>query len=231
MAIFPNLELEAIVQVNDRTRLDATKSYASKDVGAFTSVEIEPFSGNGFILVTGTKSADWYTDWEYPSAGTKTVTVRINGSVTFTKTISVVTESADALFANDQDLMVEEPDILKYVKKGRNTFKDIHREAQSQIVKFFDDKGLIFSDGTKITKEAVFDKSEVREWAKYLALHLIYFQMSNATDDVFAKKADFYKGKMLLAQQANLIRLDLNKDGVVDIEEGFKISSSFLSRK
>jgi hypothetical protein len=230
MAIFPNLEIEAIVQMNDRTRLDASKSFSSKGTASFTLVEIEPFSGNGFIDVTGTKSSDWFTDWEYTSAGTQTVTVRINGSVTSTKTISVVTESADALFATDQDLATEEPDILKYVKKGRNTFKDVHREAQSIIVKFFDDKGLIFADGTKITKDAVFDKAEVRQWAKYLALHLIYMQQSNAVDDIFSKKADFYKSKMLLAQQTNLVRLDLNKDGVVEIDEGFKISSSFLTR-
>ena len=66
MAIFPHIELEDIVQVNDRTRLSAIKSFVSKDEAAVTLVEIEPESGSGFIDVTGAKQADWFWTGSIP---------------------------------------------------------------------------------------------------------------------------------------------------------------------
>lgn len=231
MALFPNLELEAIVQVDDKTRLDATKTFASKDGPAITQVEIKPEASGTYIDVTGTKQTDWFTDWQYSSAGTKTVSIRVNGTDVVTKTLSVVTEVADALFAADSDLISEEPDVLKYVKKGRNSFKDIHREVQTSIVKLLNDKGYLFSDGTKITKDAIVDKTEVREWAKYLALHLIYNAQSNVLDDIFARKSALYDSKAKLAAQTTVLRLDLNKDGIGDINEGVTLGTAIMSRR
>ena len=105
--IFPNLILENIVQENDKTRLDATKSFISKDEAAVTLVEIEPYTGAGYIDVTGTSSKDWYLDWSYPTDGNKTVTVRITtdgGPVSSSKTIWIIDSVDDNLFSYDQDL-------------------------------------------------------------------------------------------------------------------------------
>lgn len=231
MSLFPNLELEAIVQVDDKTRLDGTKTFASKDGPAITQVEIKPETSGAYIDVTGTKQTDWFTDWQYSSAGLKTVSIRVNGTDVVTKTISVVTEASDALFAADGDLIAEEPDVLKYVKKGRNTFKDVHREVQNTILKLLDDKGYIFSDGTKITKAAITDVSEVRVWAKYLALHFIFNAQANVLDDIFARKSALYDSKAKLAAQTTILRLDLNKDGVADINEGVTLGSALMSRR
>lgn len=71
--IFPVLKLEDVVQVNDQTRLDATKSYKTPDEAAITLVEIEPELEAGFIDVTSSK----YLDYQYSSDGDKDVTVRI----------------------------------------------------------------------------------------------------------------------------------------------------------
>lgn len=234
MAIFPHLELEASVQTDDRTRLSAIKSYASKDGPAIVKVEIQPEASEAFVEVTGTKAADWFTDWQYTSGGVKVVVVKINGATTpvlFTSSLTVITEVDDALFAEDSDLTQEEPDILKYVKPGRNSFKDVHREVQRLIIDEFDRKGYIFSDGTKVTKAAVTDVSEVRQWAKYWALAMIYNGNSNILDDINAQKSKYYMSKALEVVDRTITRLDLNKDGTADIQEGVKFSTSLLSRR
>ena len=58
MAIFPNAELEEVVQVDDKTRLDARKSFVSKDEADVTLIEVEPEAGSGFIDVTGSSFKD-----------------------------------------------------------------------------------------------------------------------------------------------------------------------------
>lgn len=233
--IFPNLEIEPVVQVNDRTRLSATKCYGSKG-SSITKVEIEPDTGVGFIDVTGSpiKASEWYTDWQYDTPGTKTISLRVNdgspSAVTITQDISVISAASDALFASDSDLMIEEPDILKWVKAGRNSFKAEHREAQKQILDMLDRKGYRKSDGTKISAADVVDKSEVREMAKYLALHIIFSGVSNQVGDVFDAKAIDYHGKYNIASQRQIIGLDLNGDSVADPGEGVNTSSARLIR-
>jgi len=221
--IFPSLELEAVVQVNDRTRLDASKTYAAKGAAVITKVEIQPEAAAALIDVTNTKSAEWYTDWQYDTDGQKVVTVTINGDTTpviFTKTILVKSVADDALFAEDSDVIQEEPDIVKYVRKGRNTFKDVHREAQREILDLLDRKGYKRPDGTELKAADAIDNLQVRTMAKYLALHLIYLGLSNIVDDIFAKKSAAYWSKYMTATDRRIIGFDLNNDGEISLNEG-----------
>jgi hypothetical protein len=232
--IFPTLEIEAVVQVGDRTRLDASKTYASKDGPVIASVEIEPEAAAGYIDVTGTKPADWLTDWEYQTAGTKTVTVQINGlgiPVIRTATISVLTAVDDALFTADSDLIQEEPDILRYVRRGRNTFKDVHRQAQTMIMQMLDRKGYRDTSGAKLTKTAVVDKTEVSEMSRYLVLSLIFKAQSNQVGDVHELKAKAYMSLYELATQRQIIGLDIDGDGEVMPAEGASMRDCVLTRR
>lgn len=237
MAIFPTLEHEAKVQVNDRTRIEALKTFADKSGPVITKVEIEPYAGAGYIDVTGSaplKADNWYTDYAYDTAGSKVITLRINdgGSpVTVTSTIEVISAADDALFASDADLTQDEPDVLRYVRKGRNTFKDVHREAQKEILDFLDRKGYRSLNGDKISKDMVVDKSEVRTMAKYLALHLIYSGISNVIDDIFSLKASTYWSKYLTASDRKIIGLDLDDSGDVSLGEGVNTRAARLVRK
>jgi hypothetical protein len=81
MAIFGVLESDPIVQVSDKIRLKADRSFVSKDEAAITLVEIEPVAGNGFIDVTGSSSSDWYLDWSYSTDGTAVTSLRITRMV------------------------------------------------------------------------------------------------------------------------------------------------------
>lgn len=226
--IFPNLELESVVQVKDRTRLNGTKTFVSKDEEAITVVEIEPETGNGYIDVTGTTSKDWYLDWEYATDGSKTVSVRVttDGAPTVkTYEIEVIDVDDDKLFSNDQDLKTHETDILKWIQPGRNTYLDVHRRAQTLIFSYLDEKGITDQDGNKLTKAAVIDISEVKEWSTFLTLKLIFEGISNSTDDVFRFKAIEYAKKEYEARNRAVFRFDLNGDELLTSSDVTNISS------
>lgn len=234
--IFPNLECEPVVQIGDRTRLSAIKTYASKGE-TITKVEIQPDAAESFIQVSAVplKAQDFFTDWEYDSAGTKTVTVKVNGGspseVSKSFDLEVVDAATDMLFASDSDLTQDEPMILQWVKPGRNSFNNIHREVQKQILDLLNRKGYRTTSGGMITKANVVDHEQVREMAKYLALHLIFSGASNQVGDVFSLKAQEYRSKFNTVSGRQIIGLDLNGDSAVDVGEGVNLSSARLIRR
>lgn len=235
MAIFGVLQLETVVQTNDKTRLDATKSFPSKEHAAITLVRIKPSAADSFITVngTGTTTKDWFIDWQYSSAGTKTVTLEITaGAVeTFTQTISVVTSADDLLFSNDAALTGYEPDILKWVRPGRNSFLDVHRAAQSLILDWLDSIRLWNRDGGKLTKADLSLTDDLTQLSTYWTLMLIFRGLSNKTDDVFAKKASDYESKVMEAKNRGRIQADLNGDAEIDATEGEDQRSYFMVRR
>ena len=75
--LFPKLSFETVMQVDDKLRLDATRSFAN-DSENITDVLIEPEAGNGFISVYNNgNTSKWYLDWAYETDGFKDVSVRI----------------------------------------------------------------------------------------------------------------------------------------------------------
>lgn len=230
--IFPNLELEAVVQVGDRTRLSATKSFVTPDEAAIETVLISPTGATGdFINV----SENMYLDWQYSASGVIPVRVRVatasGVSADFTDELSVVTAGQDHLFSNDDDLRLHEPDILKWVEEGRNTFTNIHRRAQKVIMEYLRKEGFVDVYGNPYTKAAVVDIEEVKQWSTYLALRLIFEGLSNATEDIFSEKAKRYKGNEVDWRKTALLRLDVDGDGEADNEEGIDTAFSFVARR
>lgn len=63
MPLFPVLETETLVQENDKTRLDGSKSYAG-GVPVISVTEIAPYAGATALDV----STDGFLDWEFPFA-------------------------------------------------------------------------------------------------------------------------------------------------------------------
>jgi hypothetical protein len=234
MAVFANIDLEPIVQVDDKTRIDATKSFQAKGAsGALETVEIEPETGAGLIDVTGSTNKDWFLDWQYASPGTKTVTVVITedgNANTFTKDIEVLSEADDALFSKDTDLINLEPEILNYVRPGRSSFLDFHRSAQIRIVDSLNAQGYATSEGARLTKEDIAGE-DVKEWSKFLTLALIFEDNSNAIDDIFAEKAKRYMQKAEGARQRLVIRYDVDQDGETENTEGALQFQGKLTRR
>src|SRR5574343_196918 len=243
MPIFPRLELEEKVQVNDKTRLDATKSFKTDEVSAVSQVRIKPEASGIFITVAvsaPTDSKKWYLDWQYSSAGTKTVTLEFTDSdsptpnvVTSTMDLEVVTAASENLFSKDADLISEESDILRYVRAGRASFIDVHRTAQENILNEIYKNRILSSTGTKLLAADVIDVSEVKQWSKYMVLKMIFEGISNAVDDVFARKAEKYLKKENEWRELsfNFLKLDYDKSGALDSGESLDFRSSILIKR
>lgn len=225
--IAPIIETESVIQAGDKTRIDATKSFVSKGETAITNVEIEPETGAGYITVFNADSKQWFLDWVYAGI-TRTVTVSCRvtnsgGPQTSTKTMLVTSFADDKLFSTDSDLIALEPDVLKWVRKGRSSFLDVHRLAQKKIIEWLDETGHRNEDGTKISKAELLDVSEVQPWSRDLALSLIFMGLSNQTDDVFMKKTQYYASQAKDRSDRAVIAGDFNKDSVLD--QGEQIDS------
>lgn len=228
MAIFQYLEFEPVVQVKDKTRLNALKSFAT--TGSLTAIEIKPSASDNFFDVT----TDGYLDWAYSASGTVTVTVSVKQDSQIASgsyTLSVVSEDEDYLFSNDQQLILHEPDILRWVREGRNSFIDVHRRAQQLIIKWLDEQGYVDIYDNPYTKQAIVNISEVSDWSVALVLQLIFEGISNSVDDVFAQKAKVYEAQAQRHRNRAVIRLDADGDGTVDDGEELDVLFGLVVRR
>ena len=213
--IFPILECELKVQENDKTRLDARKTFTTPDEGAITKYEIEPEADAGYFDVTTNK----YLDWSYSLAGTATVSLRITIGVdteTATKDIEVLSESDDCLFSKDSEIIPYEPDVLDFVRSGRSSFIDVHRSAKDNIISKLVSLNLFGQSGNKVEAKDLIGLDDVKGWSKFLTLQTIFEGISNASDDVFSRKADKYALLAKAAEDKTVKNLDRDSDGVID---------------
>jgi hypothetical protein len=208
--IFPSLRVESKLQTNDRTRLDGSKSFEEKE--PINEVKIQPEAGELFYDVTEQR----YLDWQYATAGEKLVTIRLNNYKESSKYITVVSPEDDKLFSSDQDIQACEPDIINFVKDGRNSYLDKHREAQFRILNHLNEKQIWNEQGQPLTKENIYNIDEVRLWSKYWALEIIYTGLSEDVDDIYQLKSEKYAALREKAQNSALIRLDYDADGEYD---------------
>lgn len=233
MAIFPFIETDSIIQVNDKFRIDSKKTFISKDEADITLVEVEPEAGSGFIDITGTSYKDWYFDWEYASNGEKVISVRVTTDgvpTTKTLTVLVLSEAEDNLFSTDQELKSHESDILKYVPEGKNTFKYMHREAQKQMLEDLYRMGITDINNIKLTKEAIIDIEEVKEWSRFLTLQLIFADLQTTPNDYHQTKSEDFKKWALESRHKSILKLDFNGDGIISDGEYTDIQHRRLSR-
>ena len=228
--IFPVIKTESVVQVNDKTRIDAKSTYTSPDEAAITLFEIEPEASAGFFNVT----SSLYLDWQYSTDGDKTITLRVttDGSPeSVTQTISVKSVADDKLFSTDSELLPYEPDILNYVTAGRSSFLDVHRASQQRIIKKMEENGFFLQDGGNITLDQLLDIEEFRDWSRFMTLRLIFEGRSNATDDIFHAKALRYRNLEAEASDRARIKVDLDGDGVQESEEEISFRSVELLKE
>ena len=331
MALFPVVIAENELQMNDKTRIDCSMSFASKGSPEISSVTVSPYSGATAVSVYDSDKENWFLDWSYSDfkidvssdnddlvfdvAGTEysttltvasytlanyathvaarmtaahggtftasttgyrvtitgpasfsfkassvatqlfadldevdtihgptlieygqrlltcTVTDPENNTASATQLINVYSQEGDRLFCLDQDLVSHESDILKWVHPGRASFKNVIRRSQKLIIAWMDEKGYVDAYGEKYTKDAFIDLEEVRQWAIFMSLRIIFESMSNSIDDVFSVKSKKYEMLEQGARQRAVLRLDFDKDGVVDLNEGVGISSGSLYRR
>lgn len=211
--IFGALDLEKIVQVGDKTRLDANKTFLTPDEAVITLVRIKPSATDIYYDVTSSK----YLDWQFLTDGEQVVTLEITtdgAPQEFQRSLTIVSVAADNLFSDDQDLLSIEADVLNYTRNGRYSFLDKHREAQSIILNELDKARIWKDDGSVYIASDIVTIQEFREQSKYLTLQLIFETQSNQIDDIFSVKARKYKHMAKSAAERGALRLDNDGDGI-----------------
>lgn len=230
--IFCCFDTDKCVSLGDKFRIDISQSYSTPDEGAFTSLEIQPEIGADFVDVTSTQ----YLDWQYDLSGTKTVTVRLTtelGTIK-TDTIEVEAKEDECFLADDDCLKALEPEIYKHMPCERCSFNYVHRKVAELIIDdltcrgiFKEDKGSIsvknpFGDCKieKLTCEQLSGSDQIKRWATYWALEIIYCGMTNSKDDLFYSKMEKYSSMRKDAANAGILLFDQDGDGEIEKHEG-----------
>ncbi len=153
-------------------------------------------------------------------------------TASFSKLIKLFSVAGDKLFSADEDLTAKEPEILNWVSPGRNTFKDVHRRAQKDILADLDEKGYVDINDKPYTKASIVNIEEVNQWATFMSLRMIFESIHNSKDDVFRDKAKIYESQEIKSRNRMILRLDVDGDGKVDTNEGLhSFSSGRLTRR
>lgn len=224
--IFPHIQLENIIQENDKTRIDVARSFANSETIDIYEISVD--NEATYIDVT----TDMVLDWAFDAFGVYPIFVKLTGSVsgaiTFSKNLMVKTAEEDNLFSNDDELVQHEDDILNYVREGRSTFLDKHRLAQNMILNDLDKNQIWKDDGTRYIASDIVDTQEFSEWSKFMVLRIVMESLSNDIQDIFHEKAVRYRTMEVEAKKRACLRLDSNGDG--EINEKVNLISGVLTR-
>lgn len=131
MPLFPVLEIEALVQEKDKTRLDGSKSYAG-GVNAITLTEIKPGEGGAFLDVTD----DTFLDWQF-DADLFDISAGLNDKVNFS-------EGGNELTAT---LAADEYTLAELATELQTKLNAAPGSARTYAVSLSGDKLTIAADG------------------------------------------------------------------------------------
>lgn len=228
MALFPSMTFETVLQVDEKTRLDASRSFVTDDE-TITDVLIQPSAGDAFISVFNSGDNEkWFLDWAYDVDEFKDVAIQIvadSGSKTKTYMagINVLTEEIDALLSTDNDILPFEPKIHRYLPKGKNSFIYAHRKAQERVISYLDEQRIWKDDKSRYTKldlSTISDpefKEQFKQWSSFETLLIIFESFQVSSGDLFQEKKSEYTSLRNGARTRSALRLDQDGDGELDI--------------
>ena len=204
--------------------------------GANATVSLLPTLG--FSSDDDEADSDWTAATSHTGLRIRYLTKKVTGLVgdgTDTESESVYVKvysvDGDALFSSDSDLMAHEPDIKKWVPVGRNSFKNVHRQAQELIIAWLDERGYVDIYEDKFTIDHMTRLDEFKQWSKYKVLSLIFNGISNSVDDIFSQKSAEYESAEEPHRNRAVIRLDIDKDGSTDDYETLRLDTARIWRR
>lgn len=218
--MIPVLNFSPIIRQLEKVRISAGSSVIPpilpSPVGTndVISVKIQPeAAGPEFEVWAANKTQDeWYLDTAYAATGDKVITLTIEdlaGNIdTTTSTITVADAADDIFFSSDEKLQELEPDVRKYLPSENNNFNYAHRSITSLIINWLMLTGYKKSNSVYYTASDLLNVFEVSELARYWALELIYWSISNKSDDHFREKSVHYKS--LREKQQSVVGITLN---------------------
>jgi hypothetical protein len=226
--IFISCMTEGLVQTNDKTRIDVSKSFVSGD--GITDITIQPDGSESPISVFNADQKRWYLDWAYSTDGDKTITVEATdgvNTVNQTFSIKIVTPEQDNLYSNDEQIFKIESELKKYIPNGRNSYINLHREAQSRILNYLDRKRIWNDNGDPYTKTQLNLQGELQKWSLYETILMIYQDLYVSVGDKFVEKINEYKALRNNERDRGAIRIDKDNSGVIDTASEIQELKSF----
>ena len=221
--LFPKIDADTLVQIQDMFRIDASKSFATagEDI---TEVNIYPDFANNPATVYDVFDPDqecWFLDWAYEADAEYTIRLELKtlaDTKTIDHTITAITEAEDNLLSDDNMLYAYEAELRRALPEGRNSWKYLHRKAQEEIIDYLYRNAILNPDGTKIEKsQLIGDKLD--KWSTFETLILIYQDLKTSNSEAFNEKLTDYYEKRASARKRYLISYDSDKDGDVDEDD------------
>lgn len=215
--IFINCINEGLIQVNDKTRIDVSRSFVSGE--GITDIEIEPEAAAGFVSVYNSDQDKWFLDWQYSMDGEKVISVRAtDGTSTITQTfsITVISVEDDNLYSNDAQLFAIESELKRYLPPGKSSFTYLHREAQSRILAYLDRKRIWNDDGEPYNKNQINLFNQLQKWSLYETAYIIYNDLFITVGDKFSQKINQYKALRNIERDRAALRIDKDNTGTYD---------------
>ena len=124
------------------------------------------------------------------------------------------------VFSHDRDLLEENPDVLDFLKPEESSFIGRHQAARKFIVQEIRNQGRSKRNRRGYLRDVdewdFLDPLQLRQASKYYVMHLIYFNVSDETDDRYSQKSDQYLQKYRDAIDLAYLAIDQNDDGVED---------------
>ena len=167
--------------------------------------------------------------WEFGTSGEQTLTVTITNKDTsqevLSTTVTVMTDEEDRLLTNNQELLSIDSSILSHLPCGRldwlykirHATKDILLDLQEQ--RWFrscecNKKSCntccdyINNEDFQVVASDLYDLNDIRIWANYYTLYLIYNDLWDSVDDVNYRKSLDYYNMALKARDRSIVRIN-----------------------
>lgn len=197
------------------------------DGTAWTSIDLEDET-NGW-----TRSG--YFHWEKSDMNSTTINsldryyIRVRPNADHSAT---TIRGINLVFSDDNQMKQEffEIDNSSLIPPGESSHIGSHVAARNIIVENFRRLGYLKTDasGSEILNQwDLHDIFEVRQAATYLALSRIFFTLSDSVDDNWWQKYREYNDKYEESMRIAKSSIDLDNDGLVDVDEDVKNQRSY----
>jgi hypothetical protein len=177
------------------------------------------------------------TDWAATTVNSiSKYWIRMRPTADFDSTCTL--KGMNIVYSDDQDLKDEVPEIMNWAASTETTYILRHQSARDDIVQSIRNKGQFKQSNStglplQIEPFDLLDIEEVRQWSKYLALSKIFENLSKDKDDIYMARSKMYSDRARDAGKLYYASLDLDDDGVTDLEErlGTNFGTSTLVRR
>lgn len=138
------------------------------------------------------------------------------------------------VLSNDKDLSFV-PNLRDHLSPTSSSFIAFHEEARNMIVQYLRNSGKSITGYESILLKQVdqFDLLDIEEFkqaSKYLALHLIFDDLSKSNDDQYFTKAERFWSNYEASLNDRLLSIDTNNNGIKDESENVAVQFTRIIR-